>query len=142
VASILVVDDNPAFSGAIERSLTRKGCRVTTAADGDEGLRAVHQQSFDVVITHLDAPQHGCVWLWENAVQVRPELRGRFLMVTSEPLPRAAPASFILESEHVLVRPSHADALWHRVPEVLQRGGVTVKPPSGGDQISRSAGDR
>ena len=36
--SVLMVDDNTAMREALARSLTRRGCRVTTAASGVAGL--------------------------------------------------------------------------------------------------------
>ena len=55
--SVLMVDDNAAMREALARSLTRRGCRVTTAASGIEGLDVLKQRSFDVVITDLIMPE-------------------------------------------------------------------------------------
>src|SRR5438093_4140726 len=57
--SILVVEDHAAVREAIARSLARRGCRVTTAANGIEGLEAVRAQRFDAVITDLTMPERG-----------------------------------------------------------------------------------
>ena len=43
MSSVLMVDDNAAMREALARSLTRRGCRVTTAASGVEGLEALKQ---------------------------------------------------------------------------------------------------
>src|SRR5438132_5795570 len=75
--SVLMVDDNAAIREALARSLTRRGCRVTTAASGVEGLQALTQRSFDVVITDLNMPERGGLWLWRQALVLRPELRGQ-----------------------------------------------------------------
>src|SRR6266704_2850766 len=55
--SVLMVDDNAAMREALARSLTRRGCRVTTAASGVEGLQALQERSFDIVITDLNMPE-------------------------------------------------------------------------------------
>ena len=54
--SVLVVEDNVAVRAAIARALDRRGCSVTTATNGLEGLEAVRARSFDVVITDLNMP--------------------------------------------------------------------------------------
>src|SRR5256885_15331827 len=87
--SVLMVDDNPAMREAIARSLARRGCAVTTAGDAAEALASLRRQSGDVGITDLNMPERGGLWLWRQAVMVRAELRGRFVVIASEPLPRS-----------------------------------------------------
>jgi DNA-binding response OmpR family regulator len=50
VAKILIVDDDPDFVEATRMVLESAGYDVTTAADGDEGLLKVREQSPDLVI--------------------------------------------------------------------------------------------
>jgi|SRR5437588_8347298 len=85
--SALVVDDNFALRGAIARSLARDGWDVTTATDGLEALEVVRTHQFDVVITDVHMPKRGGLWLWEQALALRPELRRKFVFMSSEPLP-------------------------------------------------------
>jgi len=54
--SVLMVDDNAAMREALARSLTRRGCRVTTAVSAVEGLQVLKERSFDVVITDIEMP--------------------------------------------------------------------------------------
>jgi len=81
--SVLVVEDNVAVRAAIARALDRRGCSVTTATNGLEGLEAVRARSFDVVITDLNMPERGGLWLWEQALRLRPQLKGRFVLISS-----------------------------------------------------------
>jgi two-component system, cell cycle sensor histidine kinase and response regulator CckA len=83
----LVVDDNVPLREAIARSLARDGGDVTTAGDGLEGLEAIRSHQFDVVITDVHMPRRGGLWLWEEALALQPELRGKFVFMSSEPLP-------------------------------------------------------
>lgn len=50
MSSILVVDDDPDFVEATRMVLEAAGHRVTSAADGDAGLRMVREQRPDLVI--------------------------------------------------------------------------------------------
>jgi CheY-like chemotaxis protein len=47
---ILIVDDDPDFVEATRMVLEAAGYQVTSAADGDEGLRKVKEESPDLVI--------------------------------------------------------------------------------------------
>jgi len=118
--SVLMVDDNPAMREAIARSLARRGCSVTTAPDAAEALASLRRQSFDVVVTDLNMPERGGLWLWRQAVVLRPELRGRFVLIASEPLPEPRSMDLFLQSERFLLKPLSLDALWRLVEEATQ----------------------
>ena len=117
--SVLMVDDNAAMREALARSLTRRGCRVITAASGVEGLQALKERSFDIVITDLNMPERGGLWLWRQAIVQRPELRGRFVLIASEPLPEPRSLSLFMETERFILKPLSLDTLWRLVEEVL-----------------------
>src|SRR5437879_9927709 len=125
--SVLMVDDNAAIREALARSLTRRGCRVTTAVSGVEGLQALTQRSFDLVITDLNMPERGGLWLWRQALLVRPELRGRFILIASEPLPEPRSMSLFMETERFFLKPLSLDMLWRQVEE-MTRGVGTPQP--------------
>ena len=54
---ILVVDDEPAIRDAIEYSLRNEGFDVDGAADGETGLHAALEESYDVVVLDLMLPR-------------------------------------------------------------------------------------
>lgn len=121
--SILVVEDHDAIRQAVARSLSRRGCRVTTATNGVEGLDAVRGQRFDFVITDLHMPERGGLWLWEQALRVRPELRGRFLLISSEARADEQGMGLFLESEHFFVKPFSLTELLNQVDGLAQQLG-------------------
>jgi len=124
--AVLMVDDNVAIREALARSLTRRGCAVTTVASGVEGLEALKQRSFDVVVTDLNMPERGGLWLWRHALILRPELRGRFVLIASEPLPEPRSLSLFMETERFVLKPLLLDTLWRQVEEVME--GVPRSP--------------
>jgi CheY-like chemotaxis protein len=85
--SALIVDDNFALREAIARSLARDGWDVATAPDGLQGLDALRGRAFDAVVTDVHMPGRGGLWLWNEALALRPALRGKFVFMSSEPLP-------------------------------------------------------
>ncbi len=121
--SILVVEDHAAIREAIARSLARRRARVTTARNGIEGLEAVRAERFDAVITDLNMPGRGGLWLWEHALELRPELRGRFVLISSEARPGQQGMGLFLESEHFFVKPFSLEGLLDRAEEIARRGG-------------------
>src|SRR5437660_9068049 len=133
--SVLMVDDTTAIREAIARSLTRRGCRVTTATNGVEALEILRKQSFDVIITDLNMPERGGLWLWRQALVLRPELRGRFVLIASEPLPEPRSLSLFMETERFVLKPLSLDTLWRQVEEILDgvprgdSGGRAAEPP-------------
>lgn len=126
--SVLIVDDNLAMREALARSLTRRGCRVATAASGVEGLEALKQRSFDIVVTDLNMPERGGLWLWRQALMLHPELRGRFVLLASEPLPEPRSLELFMQSERFLLKPLTLDGLWRQVEEAM---GGAPEPPAG-----------
>ncbi len=55
-ASILVVDDDAALLQSLKEILEAEGYEVTTAADGEQGLLFLKEQTFDLVLSDLALP--------------------------------------------------------------------------------------
>ena len=140
----LVVDDNPAIRTVIARSLERRGWDVSAAADGIEAMEAVRAQPFDAIICDVNMPRRGGLWLWEQAVALRPELRGRFVFISGEPLPEPWNNGPLTESELFLLKPlslaslrstvqrivEHADETWVSSESDENPPGQTLREPS------------
>src|SRR5437588_10339344 len=117
--SVLMVDDTTAIREAIARSLARRGCRVTTATNGVEALEILRKQSFDVIITDLNMPDRGGLWLCRQALVLRPEPRGRFVLVASDPLPQPRSLATFLETERFVLDPSALKLPFHPVADFI-----------------------
>jgi CheY-like chemotaxis protein len=53
---VLVVDDDPVVARSFDRVLSGKGYAVITARDGDEALRKLRDENYDVVFTDIKMP--------------------------------------------------------------------------------------
>lgn len=53
---ILVVDDDPVIGKSFDRVLSGKGYAVITAADGEEALRKLSTENYDLVFTDIRMP--------------------------------------------------------------------------------------
>ena len=53
---VLVVDDDPVIGRSFDRVLSGKGYAVITARDGEEALRKLNEEAYDVVFTDIKMP--------------------------------------------------------------------------------------
>jgi CheY-like chemotaxis protein len=59
MSTVLLIDDSKFLRRANERSLTRLGYRVITAADGEEGLRLAGEKLPNVIVLDMMLPKLG-----------------------------------------------------------------------------------
>jgi CheY-like chemotaxis protein len=71
---ILVVDDDPVVGRSFDRVLSKKGYAVITAADGEEALRKIAAEDYDVVYTDIRMPGMDGVEVAERIRGERPWL--------------------------------------------------------------------
>src|SRR2546426_638876 len=79
--TVLVVDDDRELRESLCAFLRQRGCSVTAAAGGVEGLQAVILRTLDVVGT--DPQLHGSGWVWGPGTSPRPGLLGRLILFTA-----------------------------------------------------------
>src|SRR5208337_3023045 len=69
-ASILVIDDEAAIRESLEVLLTLEGYSVRMATDGEEGLRVLELENFDLVLLDLALPG-------QSGLELLPQIRDR-----------------------------------------------------------------
>src|ERR1700735_1684681 len=73
-ASILVIDDEAAIRESLEVLLTLEGYTVEMAIDGEEGLRILEVENFDLVLLDLALPGQSGLELLPQIKERQPEL--------------------------------------------------------------------
>jgi DNA-binding NtrC family response regulator len=73
-SKILIVDDERDICRALEFLLSREGYRVVTADSGQEALRKIEAEDFDLVITDMKMEGMDGLQVLENSLAMRPNL--------------------------------------------------------------------
>jgi DNA-binding NtrC family response regulator len=73
-SKILIVDDERDICRALEFLLSREGYRIVTADNGQEALRKVEAEDFDLVITDMKMEGMDGLQVLENSLAMRPNL--------------------------------------------------------------------
>jgi len=55
--TVLVIDDRPEFSALLAALLAGAGCCPVLASNGKDGLKLLHTQEFDLVVTDISMPE-------------------------------------------------------------------------------------
>jgi DNA-binding response OmpR family regulator len=127
--TILVVDDEPAWVGALGALLGKAGHRIVAAYDGDEALRRFRGERLDAVLLDLAMPGLDGA---EVARQMRAESDVPILVVSGE-RDRAVPAELLdLGADDFIRKGAPSAELLARIRAVVRRrrsGAATASAP-------------
>lgn len=118
-ANILIVDDEDVVRRSFAAALASDHCRAQSANDGDEALRALEREPFDVVLLDLRMPGTGGLGVLK-AIKRRwpgPEV----LIVTGYPSVESAKEAVRLGAFDYLVKPIGPDELLGATRRALTR---------------------
>jgi len=76
---ILVVDDEPVVLSLVQDTLEDRGCLVKTASSGEEALRKITSEEFDILITDIRMPHMTGTELVQRAREMSPDISVIFM---------------------------------------------------------------
>jgi len=119
VAHILVVDDSSAVRYALKKNLTEAGFCVTTAVDGEDGLKKAVEGSYDLVITDVDMPKM-------NGYELCTRLKGEYktshipiIVLSSRDSDKAVEEGFRVGADAYLSKGGDINENIERIKEIL-----------------------
>ena len=133
MATVLIVDDEPAVRALLKQALVRGGHQVTECSDGAEAGTALERSAFDLVISDLTMPIADGLAVLRKARAVAP---GTPVIILTA---RAAIADCVEAMRegafNFLVKPFHPTELAEVVAQALRTGQPPQVPrPTGGEQ--------
>ncbi len=79
---VLLLDDQEDFRDIIRDYLVSRFYQVTEVSNGADGLRAILQDTFDLIICDMMMPKVGGEMFYWAVTRVRPAARLRFVFIT------------------------------------------------------------
>ena len=101
--NILVIDDDEPIRDSCQQVLSKDGCRVKTAGEGDEGLRRMKEESFDLILLDLKMPGLSGVEVLERIKENNPE--AIVIVITGYPSVQSAVQTMKLGAYDYLSKP-------------------------------------
>ncbi|MDD5434318.1 MAG: sigma-54 dependent transcriptional regulator [Nitrospira sp.] len=81
IPNILIIDDEPLMRISISDAMREEGYNIHSAASGNEGLRAIRDNFYDVIITDLRLPEVDGLQILKACKQYTP--KSKILMITA-----------------------------------------------------------
>lgn len=118
---VLVIDDDDQVRTLLQRILTSAGYQVTATADGDEALKSLAEQPFDLVVTDILMPRREGLQVILDIRRDYPHLKIIAISGGSVRVPTvmALDAAVTFGASIVLSKPIDIDELLKAVMQVL-----------------------
>jgi DNA-binding NtrC family response regulator len=123
-ARILVVDDDEAIRDLYSQVLSDMGFLVDVAGDGAQGLEALRQQSYSVIISDIKMPNVGGFEFWAGSESVRPGSGSRFIFTTGYLDILSTTEYSAVGNRPCIEKPAKLEDIQSAVVELLRRVGV------------------
>jgi DNA-binding response OmpR family regulator len=116
---ILVVDDEEAPRRSLAEILRLEGCQVLSAADGEEAIKLIRRESFDLILLDLKMPGMDGLEVLRLATQITPETQ--IVLLTAHGSLESAIEALRYGAHDYLLKPSSPAQIIHSVESGLAR---------------------
>ena len=123
---VLLVEDDPSIREVAGLGLTQAGFRVTTSADGRDGLVQFRNQSFDLVVLDIMLPELDG---YEVCRQIRTESRVPIIMLSAKSDTVDVVVGLELGADDYVTKPFELPELVARVRAAVRRSSVLPEDP-------------
>jgi len=119
-ASILLIDDEATMHRALIPLLRRSGHDITSAANGQEGLAALAERSYEVILCDMRMPDLDGPGFYRELERHQPHLLPRVVFLTGDVLSTEAQAFFAQVDNPRLEKPFKAEAVRRVIQQVIK----------------------
>ena len=120
-SKILIVDDDPQNRDILKIRLEAAGYQVFEASDGEEGLRAVEKEAFDLILLDIMMP-HRDGWQVCRALKSNAKTRSiPVIILTARTLPIDELQSWECGADDYASKPLDAPALMKKIENLIAR---------------------
>jgi two-component system NtrC family sensor kinase len=118
--AILLIDDEPGIAQGLRRLLQRSGHDVTLAANGHEGLAALSERAYDVVLCDMRMPDLDGPGFYRALERHHPHLRSRVIFLTGDVLSAEGQVFFAQSGRPRVIKPFKAAEVRRVIQQVLE----------------------
>jgi signal transduction histidine kinase/CheY-like chemotaxis protein len=118
--AILLIDDEAIIAQSLRRLLQRGGHEVTTAATGLEGLAALEERAYAVILCDMRMPDLDGPGFYRELERRHPHLVSRVIFLTGDVLSPDAQAFFTQVARPSVVKPFNAREIRRVIRQVLE----------------------
>lgn len=120
LGTILLIDDEPAIQEVLGVLLQDSGHEVTMAASGREGLAALEERSYDVILCDMRMPILDGSGFYHELERRHPHLVSRIIFLTGDILSPEAQAFFAQVDRPYLAKPFKAAEVRRVIQQILE----------------------
>ena len=117
--SILIVDDEESILNSLRKDLVSENYSVTTALSGEEALKSLHSNHFDLVISDLVMPGIDGIRVLQEAKTIDPEIS--VIILTGYGDMTSAIAALRVGADDYLLKPCDIDELLLRITRSFEK---------------------
>lgn len=117
--AILLIDDEPGIAQGLRRLLQRSGHDVTLAANGHEGLAALAERAYAVILCDMRMPDLDGPGFYRELERHHPHLRSRVIFLTGDVLSPETQAFFAQSARPRVIKPFKAEEIRRVIQQVL-----------------------
>ena len=118
--AILLIDDDPSLQKVLRRVLQRNGHDVIVAGNGQEGLAALEERSYDVILCDMRMPGLDGPGFYREIEHSYPSLLSQIIFLTGDVLSPEAEAFFAKVDCPRLVKPVKAQEVRQAIQQKLE----------------------
>lgn len=137
-AKVLIVDDEKVIRDSLEVLLKDEGYKAETAPDGEEALRKIKENNYDIIITDIKMPKIDGIELMQQAKNISPD--SFFIIMTAYASVNTAIEALRQGAYDYLIKPVEFDDVILRLKRLISYKRLVIENVSLRQRLSSETG--